>query len=204
LDTYAVESPDSVAGGFFLGFLALFRDNDPRRATAIFQKTLTKGFELREYRAMMGSLAPDDGLPFTPSLHQMIVWQHIARQRAGDDDRSEFQDYLRQLGSALKGADLFTGAVSPQNMIASRVEWPGPVIDLLLDLKTAEELGALATTAADPVAVRRRKCDVDFYSGLLALNRKLPEARGLLKRAAENCPPSALEGVAAKLELSRI
>jgi tetratricopeptide (TPR) repeat protein len=204
IDTYAIEGPSTAAAGFFLGFVALFRDNDPHRAAAIFQEALTKSFKLRDFRAMMGSQSIDDGLPFTPSIHQMIVWQHLARQRAGDDDRSELQDYLRQLGAALKGADSLTGVVSSQNMIASRVEWPGPVVDLFLGLKTPESLAALATAAADPLTRRHLQCDVDFYSGLLALTTKPPEARALIQRAAENCPPSALEGVAAKLELGRI
>jgi ferredoxin len=109
----------------------------------------------------------------------------VARQRAGDDDRAEFQDSLRQLGAAL-------------------TKWPGPVIDLFLGLKTPEQLDAMATAATDAFTPARRKCDADFYSGLLALNAKSPEARALLQRAAENCPAGALEGVAAKLELGRI
>jgi tetratricopeptide (TPR) repeat protein len=211
LDTYAIERPDDVAGGFFRGFLALFHDNDSHRAAAIFQKTLTKGFEFRAYRAMMDDAFPGDpgpwlgsGLLFTPHIYQLIVWQHVARQRAGDDDRSELQDSLRQLGAALKGSDILTGAVSAGNMLASRLHWPGPVIDLFLGLKTPEQLAAIATDAPGASTSARRKCDVDFYSGLLALSTKSPQARALLQRAAESCPPNALEGVAAKLELGRI
>jgi tetratricopeptide (TPR) repeat protein len=211
LRAYAEKNPGDPAGGFFSGFAALFHDNDPRRAATIFQKALTEGFRQREYRAMMNDAFPGDpgpwlgyGLLFKPHIYQLIVWQHVARQRAGDDDRSEFQDSLRQLGAALKGADLLTGAVSAQNMTASRVEWPGPVIDLFLGLKTPEQLAAIATAATDAFTPARRKCDVDFYSGLLALNTKSPEARAMLERAAANCPANALEGVAAKLELGRM
>jgi tetratricopeptide (TPR) repeat protein len=211
LHAYAMESPDAPAGGFFSGFLALFHDNDPRRAAAIFQKALAEGFKYRDYRVMMDDAFPGDpgpwlsyGLPFTPHIYQMIVWQHVARQRAGDDDRSEFQENLRLLGAALKGSDLFTGAVSAQNMLASRLAWPGPVIDLFLGVKTPEQLAAMATAATDAFTPERRTCDVDFYSSLFALNTKPPEARALLERAAKNCPANALEGVAAKLELGRI
>ena len=67
-----------------------------------------------------------------------------------------------------------------------------------------EQLDAMATAGVDPLTSARRKCDVDFYSGLLALNTKSPEARALLERAAANCPANTLESVAAKLELGRI
>lgn len=211
LRTYAGENPRDPAIGFFSGYLALFHDNDPRRAAGIFQQALTEGFEYRGTRAMMDRTFPGEpgpwlgyGLPFTPHIYQMIIWQHVARLRAGDDDRAEFQDSLRQLGAALKGSDLLTGAVSAGNMVTSRLEWPGPVIDLFVGLNTPEQLAAIATAATDAFTPARRKCDVDFYSGLLALNAKSPEARALLQRAAANCPAGALEGVAAKLELGRI
>ncbi len=196
LKAYTAENPSDPAGGFYSGFLALFHDNDPRRAAAIFQKALTEGFKYRGLRAMMDNTIPGEpgpwlgySLPFTPHIYQLIVWQHVARQRAGDDDRSEFQESLRQLGTALKGAGPLT--------------WPSPLIDLFVGLKTPEQLAAMAT-AATAFTPERRKCDVDFYSGLFASNAKSPEARTLLERAATNCPANALEGVAAKLELGRI
>jgi tetratricopeptide (TPR) repeat protein len=211
LDAYEGPAP---AGGFYSGFLALFHDNDPPRAAAIFQKALTEGFKYRDTRAMLDRAFPRGGdpglwlsydLPFTPAIYQMLVWQHVARQRAGDDDGSEFQDNLRQLGDApRRRPHLLLHALSAEDITAARVEWPGPVIDLFLGLKTPEQLDALAAAAADAVTAARRKCDVDFYSGLLALNTKAPEARALLERAAANCPANALESVAAKLELGRI
>jgi hypothetical protein len=126
----------------------------------------------------------------------MIVWQHVARQRAGDDDRSEFQDNLQQLGDALKRqTHVLLRTVSAEEITASRVEWPGPVIDLFLGLKMPEQRDAMARTAADPLTSARRKCDVDFFrsarleyegaggSGLAgARGRKLPG-----KRARRHC-----------------
>jgi tetratricopeptide (TPR) repeat protein len=213
LHAYAVEYHDPPANGFYSGFLALFHDNDPHRAAAIFQKALTDGFHYRDIRAMLDGRFPNGdpgpwlsyGLPFTPGIYQMIVWQHVARQRAGDDDRSEFAHSLRQAGEALKrGTIPIVLPLSPEDVAAGRVAWPGPVIDLFLGLKTPEQLDAIATAAADPSTSARWKCDADFYSGLLALNTKSPQARALLQCAAENCPANALEAVAAKLELGRI
>jgi tetratricopeptide (TPR) repeat protein len=211
LQAYAIENHDPPATGFYSGFLALFHDNDPHRAAAIFQKALTDGFQYRGTFAMLERAFPGGdrgpwlsyGLPFTPAVYQMIVWQHVARQRAGDDDSSEFQHSLQQAGYAQKrGAVPIVLPLSPEDVTAGRVAWPGPVIDLFLGLKTPEQLDA--TVTADPSTSARRKCDVDFYSGLLALNAKSPEARALLERAAANCPANALESVAAKLELGRI
>jgi tetratricopeptide (TPR) repeat protein len=213
LHAYAVEYHDPPASGFYSGFLALFHDNDPHRAVAIFRKALTDGFHYHDIRAMLDGRFPNGdpgpwlsyGLAFTPAIYQMIVWQQVARQRAGDGDRSEFAHSLQQAGYALKrGTIPIVLPLSPEDVAAGRVAWPGPVIDLFLGLKTPEQLDATATAAADAVTAARQKCDVDFYSGLLALNTKSPEARVLLERAAANCPANALEGVAAKLELGRI
>lgn len=87
--------------------------------------------------------------------------------------------------------------------VASRAAWPGRVIDLFLGTWTPEALRAASAEATDTVSLRRRQCDADFYLGLLRLKTAPAEARTLLQAAADNCPPDALEGIAAKFELRR-
>src|ERR1044072_7747765 len=86
---------------------------------------------------------------------------------------------------------------------ASRAVWPGRVIDLFLGTWTPEKLRAAAADTTDKTSLRRGQCDADFYLGLFRLKTAPAEARTLLQAAADNCPPDALEGVAAKFELRR-
>jgi hypothetical protein len=68
---------------------------------------------------------------------------------------------------------------------------------------TPEAVRAAAEESADPAVRRRRMCDVDFYTGLFRLKTATAEARALLQRAADNCPPGSLAGVGAKVEVGR-
>jgi hypothetical protein len=144
------------------------------------------------------------GVPFLPDIHYLIIWQHIARDRSGTDDAAELKDNLRLLAGAFYGKDMLTGAVSLENQKASRANWPGPVIDFLLGELSPVGLRNLAGSAEDAIIKRRRLCDVDFYTGLARLKAAPVDARLLLKSAADNCPPGALERSAAKAESERL
>ena len=93
--------------------------------------------------------------------------------------------------------------VSEEAQDASRAAWPGRVIDLFLGTWTPEALRKAGAEVTDQTSLRRRRCDVDFYLGLFRLKTAAAEARMLLQAAADNCPPDAIEGAAAKFELGR-
>ena len=94
--------------------------------------------------------------------------------------------------------------LTPEAQDASRALWPGRTIDLALGTWTPDALRAEVAKAPNKISLRRRQCDADFYIGLFRLKAAPAEARALLQAAADNCPPDALEGVAAKLELGRL
>jgi|GEM_PF-6148254 len=202
---------DKAGALMYRGFLALFHANDPKAAAQDFAAALLEGFSYREFRGMMASagFGAEEGpwlsaaVPFVPNVHYLIVWQHVARERAGQDDSEELGKNLKQLAGALGYGDALD-IVSKEAVIKSRASWPGRVIDMFLGTWTPEALRAAAEESTDPVIRRRRTCDVDFYTGLFRLKTASSEARALLGRAAENCPPGALAGVAAKFELGRV
>ncbi len=82
--------------------------------------------------------------------------------------------------------------------------WPAPVIRLWLgELNAEQAFGAAFDT--DPQTKTAQTCEVNFYSGELALLKKnKKEAQRLLKLAADNCPPSFIETTAAVAELIQL
>ena len=220
-DDFAQRFPDNAGASLLRGFVLLFADNEPGRATDDLAKAAKGGLGYYGFRRLLAHAAPDGGewfapgVPFRPYVYNAIIWQHLARERAGQDDREELQETLKTLG-----AETWTGApirlgTGPDGMMriahklseeaqdASRAAWPGRVIDLFLGTWTPEALRAASAEATDKIASRRLQCDADFYLGLFRLKTAPAEARTLLQAAADNCPPDALEGVAAKFELRR-
>jgi lipoprotein NlpI len=79
--------------------------------------------------------------------------------------------------------------------------WPAPVVRHFLDEFTLEQtLKAAADT--NPKTKQAQTCEANFYGGELALLKKnKKEAQRLLKLAADQCPPSFIESIAALAEL---
>lgn len=79
--------------------------------------------------------------------------------------------------------------------------WPAPVIRLFLgEINIEQTLGAASST--DPQVKATQTCEANFYGGEFALLKKnKKEAQKLLKLAADNCPPTFIEGTAAVAEL---
>jgi tetratricopeptide (TPR) repeat protein len=194
----------------YRGFLLLFHTNDPAAAAQDFAGALQEGFKYREFRGMMAAAGYaagggpwlSGGVPFVPNIYHLILWQHLARERAGEDDGQELDENLKKAARALGYADMLL-IPSKEAITKSREIWPGRVIDMFLGTWTPEAVRAVAEESTDPAVRRRRTCDAEFYAGLFRLKGARAEARALLHRATENCPPGALSGVAAKLALGR-
>jgi lipoprotein NlpI len=79
--------------------------------------------------------------------------------------------------------------------------WPGPIVRQFLgELTYAQTLSAAADS--DPKTQRGQTCEVNFYSGELALLKKeKAEAMRLLKLASNDCPRGFIESTAAVAEL---
>jgi len=122
------------------------------------------------------SLAPEDAYA--------VLWLHLARTFAGQDDAIEFSGNAGKL---------------------DRGAWPGPVIDLYLGLARPEKVRIAAVAAKDSGTLRTQSCEADFYIGAYdLLHGARADARRLLQEATVRCAPSSVEYGAAKSQLKRL
>ena len=83
-------------------------------------------------------------------------------------------------------------------------KWPAPVIRLFLGEMTLDAVMAAAENT-NPTKKKGQVCDVDFYSGQLALQRNAKdEAARLFRLAASDCSKSSFELFAANAELKAL
>jgi lipoprotein NlpI len=82
-----------------------------------------------------------------PGEPDFVLWLHLSRARAGQDDHVEFA------GNAAR--------INPQ-------EWSGPAVYFFLGTIKAEDLPGLAASP-NPVLQRQQGCDASFYLGEAAL-----------------------------------
>jgi lipoprotein NlpI len=122
-------------------------------------------------------------LTVTQDYGHDVMWLHIARVRAGQSDKGEFADNVARLDAQ---------------------KWPAPVAALYLGKASPEAVRA-AAAQGDDAARRAQGCDADFYIGALELQAGArAAAKKLFQSAAAQCPPSHVEGWAAKVELKRL
>ena len=119
-------------------------------------------------------IAPADG--------DNVLWLHLIRNRAHQDDAAEF-------------------AANRQALDGS--QWPAPVIAFYGGVMSADQV--LSAAAAAEQERRNHVCEADFFVGFYqAGNGAAAEARPLLQSAAQDCPNDFLERPAATLELQRL
>jgi hypothetical protein len=198
---------------FYRGQIALFRQNRPADAAQDFGTVLTRAFDYVDTARVLGGPGPAMMAyqhPFEPDGYYLVMWQHIARARAGQADAWELGDNVKKIIKALKGNPLLNDPGRPdpnENEVLAEVlrPWPGRFIALYLGKLKPEAIRPAAEAATDPATRRRRVCDVDFYLGVYALEKgAAEEARKLLQAAADGCPASAPEATFAKSELERL
>ncbi len=121
--------------------------------------------------------------PSSSTFPYAVLWQHVTRERLGQDDAAELAQQAAKLDLA---------------------KWPGPVLKFYIGEMTAEQLKA---AAADPDAEKQKGhvCEANFYEGERALWRGEQEAgAALLAAARDGCPRKFLEYDGAVAELSRL
>jgi lipoprotein NlpI/Zn-dependent protease len=118
-----------------------------------------------------------------PNNAYAVLWLHLARARAGEDDAAEYRAHAARL---------------------DRRSWPGPLV--ALELGEASLAEVLAAAAADDDRVQSAQlCEAAFYRGQQALLRGMrDEAQGLLAEAQRSNARHCVEAIAAEVELSRI
>jgi tetratricopeptide (TPR) repeat protein len=113
-----------------------------------------------------------------------VIWLHIARQRAGQDDKEEFAANTAKI---------------------SESAWPWPIIALYQGSVSPADVRASAQSASDAKTQAARTCEADFYSGLHRLDKgDQNEAIRDLKLAADECPAGFYERTGAAMELGRL
>jgi lipoprotein NlpI len=115
-----------------------------------------------------------------PKDADVALWLEIVNRRG---------DFPSQLTEAAKQIDM--------------TKWPAPIIRLYLGESTPE---AVLAAAANPNAQTEKAqiCEANFYSGVLALQRKKDEAERLFRLAAADCPRSFAEYGGANAELKAL
>ena len=201
---------------FYRGQILLFHSNKPAEAANDFAAGLKHAFSYRETAKTLSVLdenktekpalmSPDH--PFFPDAIYLILWAHVARAQAGQDDAAELAENFEQLrrpiwlALVLSKFENVTAEVEQKTL----APWPAPIFALYLGKATPDSVRALAQSSPDPEARQRRICDADFYLGEYALQKHSDdEARKLLHAAADQCPAAARERAFAAAELKRL
>jgi tetratricopeptide (TPR) repeat protein len=201
----------SIALGYWeRALLALFHADKPAAAAADLAKAVEHAFSYRTTMMLFDAggealgititdrvpkLAP--ATPFVPAAYDLVLQLHVARARAGEEDKAELLRNAQEISTVVYGlgGGLFVDMRFP--------DWPGPILKLFLGTATAEEVRAAALTPGRET--RRRPCTADFY--LAAYHHEKgasDEARRLLQAAADGCPVWAPERGFARAELKRL
>ena len=182
-DTYSYRAALELTQGAFEHALADYSrviELQPKNAAAYWSRGVTElyfGVSARGIDDLATSVR------LVPSAPYSVLWLHIARMRAGEDDTSEYAANAARL--------------DPK-------QWPWPVVALFLGTSSAAELHAAALTAGDPNTRRQQTCEADFYTGIYLQQRAAAaEARAAFQSAADGCP-NTLTAQGAKLELQRL
>jgi lipoprotein NlpI len=152
----------------------------PENAFALENRGRTE-FHARKLEAAIHDLT--QALAFDPGDGYAVLWLHIARLRAGQDDAYEFQQNVASV-------DL--------------TQWPGPILALYLGTKTIDNVRAAVGAAPDRKTQLAWACEANFYAGLLLRQEKTEASAKLFFKEAETyCTPNSVELIAARAELAR-
>jgi tetratricopeptide (TPR) repeat protein len=122
-------------------------------------------------------------LALEPTNTFFVLWLHLARAKAGVEDREEFAGYVAK---------------------TDRTKWPDPIVALYLGRITADQL-RMATVYTDAAIQRDRDCLASFHSSEYhQLRKEANEAKLALQHAAEICPSIGMVRLLASDELRRL
>jgi len=201
---------------FYRGQILLFHNNRPAEAAEDFAKAAKAALEYRDIGLMFGAQDADGvkstnlmatGHAFMPDGIYVIIWNHIARARAGQDDAAELAEHAKELAAPIRRKMIVEEFrnIGEEPEQKSREPWPGAILGLFLGKTTPAAVPAAAEATSDPDLRRRRICDADFYLAEYYREKGAnDDVRGLLQAAADGCPASAREGGFAKADLKRL
>jgi eukaryotic-like serine/threonine-protein kinase len=118
-----------------------------------------------------------------PKYAYNVMWLHIARKRAGQDDKQELTGNAANL---------------------DRAAWPWPVVALYLGMSDAAAVQAAAAIGPDDITRQDQVCEANFYVGEFDMESgNRTAATPLLQAAVKDCPRPFYEFFAANRELAR-
>jgi tetratricopeptide (TPR) repeat protein len=119
-----------------------------------------------------------------PSDAYAVLWLHLARERAGQDDRRELAKNAMGINRAL---------------------WPGPVVDLHLGMASRESIINAGLSTQDAKAQRKRNCEIEFYVATFDIEQGLQEqVQQHLQAASDTCAVGGIEFIAARAMAAEI
>ena len=118
-----------------------------------------------------------------PKYTYNTIWLHIARKRAGQDDKQELRTNAANL---------------------DRSAWPWPVVAIYLGMSDAAAVQPAAAVAPDDFTRQDQVCEASFYVGEFDMaSGSRTAAKPLLQAAVKECPRPFYEFFAATRELAR-
>jgi lipoprotein NlpI len=137
----------------------------------------------RSVKVHADSVAAQPGKRFNETGGYAVVWLHLARMRAGQDDATEFTANAARVDS---------------------VSWPRPVIAFFQGKLTADQLVAGTAAEADPRLRNDQRCGAEFFAGQAAMwKQQSSEARKRFETVVSTCSKRFTEHAVAVAELSR-
>jgi len=111
------------------------------------------------------------------------IWLHVARLKAGAEDKREILGNLEQVEVK---------------------QWPGPLFAHLAGREALAEVTRQAQQPGDAVARSERRCDLAFFLGEKYLAEGDADALRFLREARDVCPPDSIERAIARADMLRV
>jgi len=191
----------------YRGLIALFHDNRPAAAAEDFAAAHKRALDSVAGTRLLGG----DEQAAIAAVSYLVIWRHIARVRAGEDDAAEVAASLAQLTDPVR-RDWWLQHPINEDQTEARIlaialkPWPARFIGLYAGKLTPADVRAAAQAEGDAAARAQRACDADLYLGIyLADKGARDEALELLRAAATtSCAAAPAQAGFAKAELTRI
>jgi tetratricopeptide (TPR) repeat protein len=125
----------------------------------------------------------EEALTLAPNDAYAVLWLHIARIRAGQDDRAELAANAQKLDQS---------------------EWPWPVVAYYRGRLDAKGVDAAAAAPESEEARKEQTCEANFYLATALAKGATADAQRRLRAAVAGCPKNFMEYGAAQVELKRV
>jgi tetratricopeptide (TPR) repeat protein len=113
----------------------------------------------------------------------LAIWLHIARLKAGTEDKRKILDNLERVDPKV---------------------WPGSLLAHFAGRETLAEVTRQAQQPGDAVARAERRCDMAFFLGEKHLTDGDADALRLLREARDVCPADSIERAIARGDMLRM